>query len=473
LIHPFNNEDLRTNVITGIYFKTVFTPQGWEYDVSADIAADGTFSSLTQDNNPHDYPVVHFPVVPGIENIHSHAFQHAMAGLTEVQKNPVDNFWSWREMMYYFVNRISPEDMAAIASKLYLDFLKGGYTGVVEFHYVHNDPAGRRYDAPEELSLAILEAANATGIQLTHLPVYYAYSDFGGRPPNDGQRRFITSIDDYAHLVEALAGPCDKAGHVLGVAPHSLRAAAEDDLARLLDIRDQFAPLGPIHIHVAEQTKEVEDSIAFSGRRPVERLADLVNLDPRWCLVHATHMTDDEAAMVARSGATVGLCPLTEANLGDGFFNAPAYFDHGGHVGIGSDSNVSTNVWAELQMLEYSQRLVRRQRNVLVSEKFPNVGNALHTLAGIGGARAAARKSGQIAPGYLANFVELSKETSAEMDRLPRNAILDHWVFATERRTVGDVYIAGRKVLDCGHHRDEERIVANFHAAIGRLSLDL
>ncbi len=458
---------------TGVYFKSVLTPQGWENGVSAQIAADGTFARLEKDDNPNAYDVVKSPVVPGIANIHSHAFQHAMAGLTEVQKNPVDNFWSWREMMYYFVNRVSPEDMAAIAGKLYLDFLKGGYTGVVEFHYVHNTPDGGRYDAPEELSLAILDAATATGIHLTHLPVYYAYSDFGAQSPSSGQRRFISGLDDFARMIEALAGPCKKAGYGLGVAPHSLRAVAEDDLAALVEIRNQFAPDGPIHIHVAEQTKEVDDSLAYSGRRPVERLGDLVDLDHRWCLIHATHMTDAEAAAVARSGATVGLCPLTEANLGDGLFNAVEYLAHGGHIGIGSDSNVSTNLWAELQMLEYSQRLLRRQRNVLVSEQFPNVGNALQTMVAAGGARASARKSGQIAPGFSADFVELAGEAAGQAGRLSADTFLDHWIFAREHRAVGDVYVGGRKVLDGGHHADEERIVAKFNGAMAKLSQDI
>lgn len=250
---------------TGFHFKHALTDQGWQRDISVVISDAGQFETLTQDDNPNSFPVISQPVVPGMPNLHSHSFQYAMAGLTEVRRNPVDSFWSWREMMYYFAHNVSPEDLRAITAKLYLELLRGGYTEIVEFHYLHNDMDGGYYAPPEELSAAISAAADQTGLSLTHLPVFYAHANFGGVAPQDAQRRFINSRDQYMRLIEALKGQLT--GHNLGIAPHSLRAVTEAEMSWLLELRSDLLPGCPVHIHVAEQTKEVDDSIAYSGKR--------------------------------------------------------------------------------------------------------------------------------------------------------------------------------------------------------------
>ncbi|MGR3342309.1 MAG: formimidoylglutamate deiminase [Paracoccaceae bacterium] len=457
----------------GFYLKKAFTGKTWLHGLSVHIDGDGLITGTTQDDNPDALPSIAGPVVPGITNLHSHAFQYAMAGLTEARHDPVDTFWSWRQMMYHFALRLTPEDQTAVAAKLYLECLKHGFTGVAEFHYIHNAPDGSRYACAEEMSLATLRAAKLSGIQLTLMPVFYAHSDFGGQPPTDAQRRFVTSLDGFARMLEDLSAPCREQGVVLGLAPHSLRAVSEDELATLSELHAALAPNAPIHIHVAEQMAEVEASLAFSGQRPVERLFDLAEVNQNWCLIHATHMTAEETANVARSGATVGLCPLTEANLGDGDFNGRDYLENGGYFGIGTDSNVCTDPFAELQMLEYSQRLTRHQRTVLASSEHPGTGQNLVANAAIGGGRATGRATGMIAPGYCADFVELTEDQSGAYDRLSDDAILDYRVFAQGTRAVGQVVIGGNIVLAAGRHAEEEKINQAFRKSMDRLCRDL
>ncbi|MHA6346596.1 formimidoylglutamate deiminase [Roseivivax sp. CAU 1761] len=456
--------------LKGAHFRLALTAEGWRENVSAEFAADGTIARLVADDNPARLPVYDNPVVPGITNLHSHAFQYAMAGLSEVRRNPVDSFWSWRDIMYFFALTLSPEDMQAIAARLYLALLKGGYTGLVEFHYVHNDLDGRPYARPEELSLAILEAATATGLELTHLPVFYAHSNFGGLPPTEGQRRFVQDLDGYAGMVEALRRPAAAAGHGLGIAPHSLRAATAEEIGRLLELRAALLPDCPVHIHVAEQTKEVDDALAWNGRRSVEQLFDIAPVDGRWCLIHATHLSDAEVGLIARSGATVGLCPMTEANLGDGIFRAGDFLAQGGTFGIGSDSNIATFAAQELQQLEYSQRLRDRQRNVLAAAEHPSVASHLWLGAARGGARAAGRPEQGLAPGGMASFVELVSEEPEAMAAVPRGAQLDFHVFAGRGFRVGDVVVRGRRTLRGGHHPMEDRIRADYAAAMARVA---
>ncbi len=454
----------------GAHFRLALTPDGWARNLSASFAPDGTIAALANDDNPLGLPVYENPVVPGITDLHSHAFQYAMAGLSEVRRNPVDSFWSWRDIMYFFALTLSPEDMQAIAARLYLALLKGGYTGIVEFHYVHNDLDGTPYARREELSLAIFEAAAATGLELTHLPVFYAHSNFGGLPPTDGQRRFIQDLDGYAAMVEALKAPAARAGHRLGIAPHSLRAVTTDEMTRLMELRESVLPDCPVHIHVAEQVKEVDDALAWNGRRPVEQLFDIAPVDERWCLIHATHLTDAEVAQIAASGATVGLCPMTEANLGDGIFRAAEYLQQGGHFGIGSDSNIAAFAAQELQQLEYSQRLRDRQRNVLAAPGQPHVAANLWTRAALGGARAAGRPEGALAVGGMASFVELVSPEPAAMAPVDPEAALDFHVFAGRGFHVGDVVVRGQRVVTAGHHPREDAILADYAAAMRRVS---
>ena len=456
-------------VARGFYLKRAFTGATWVHGLSVHIGSDGVITDTTQDDNPDAFPVIAGPVVPGLTNLHSHAFQYAMAGLTETRRDAHDSFWSWRKTMYHFANRLSPEDQTAVAAKLYLECLKRGFTGVAEFHYIHNTPDGAPYACAEEMSLATLRAARQTGIQFTLLSVFYAHSDFGGQPPTHAQRRFVTSLDGFAQMLDDLAAPCREQGAILGLAPHSLRAVSEDELAKLCELHAGLAPGAPIHIHVAEQTAEVEASLAHSGQRPVERLFDLAEVNQCWCLIHATHMTAAETRMVAASGATVGLCPLTEANLGDGVFNGRDYLDGGGYFGIGTDSNVSTDPYAELQMLEYGQRLVTGGRAVLSSGQHPNTGQNLAARAAIGGGRATGRATGMIAAGYSADFVELTGDDCGTYGRLSDDAIFDYRIFAQGTRTVGQVVVGGNLVLDAGRHADEDAINRAFSAAMDRL----
>ncbi|MDK3016581.1 formimidoylglutamate deiminase [Pseudodonghicola flavimaris] len=459
--------------LEGAHFRLALTPDGWKRNLSARFDDAGLISALAEDDNPLGLPVYDRPVVPGVTDLHSHAFQYAMAGLSEVRRNPVDSFWSWRDIMYFFALTLSPEDMQAIAARLYLSLLKGGYTGIVEFHYVHNDLDGTPYARREELSLAIFEAAQATGIDLTHLPVFYAHSNFGGLPPTEGQRRFIQDLDGYAAMIQALKAPAAAAGHTLGIAPHSLRAVTAGELGQLMELRADLLPDCPVHIHVAEQVKEVEDALAWNGRRPVEQLFDMAPVDHRWCLIHATHLNDAEVSRIARSGATVGLCPMTEANLGDGIFRATDFLAEGGVFGIGSDSNIATVAAQELQQLEYSQRLRDRQRNVLAAPGQPHVAANLWTRAAQGGARAAGRPEQGIAIGGMASFVELSSDEPAAMAPVAAEAALDFHVFAGRGFHVGDVVVRGRKAISAGHHPQEDRILADYAAAMARVSARL
>lgn len=459
--------------LNGAHFRHVLTSEGWKRNISAHFAPDGTIRQLAQDANPKQLPLYENPVVPGITNLHSHAFQYAMAGMSEMRRNPVDSFWSWRDIMYFFALTLSPEDMQAIAARLYLALLKGGYTGIVEFHYVHNDLDGQPYARPEELSLAIFEAAKRTGIDLTHLPVFYAHGNFGGQPPDDGQRRFITNPDQYAKMIETLKTPAEGQHATLGIAPHSLRAATPEQIATLMELRADKLPDCPVHIHVAEQVKEVEDSLAWGGRRPVGQLYDIAPVDEYWCLIHATHLDDAEVAQIAASGATVGLCPLTEANLGDGIFRATEFLAQGGHFGIGSDSNIATSAAAELQQLEYSQRLRDRQRNMLAAEDQPSVASHLWNRAAIGGARAAGRPTGEIREGGMASFVELGSDEPGAMTHIAPQDALDFHVFAGRGFHARTVCTRGHLVIEDGHHAQEDEITKSYAEAMARVATRL
>lgn len=426
-----------------------------EPDVLIDIAADGTIASVT----PHaGEPAERIAglTIPGMPNLHSHAFQRAMAGLTERAGPAGDNFWRWREVMYRFLAVLTPDDVQAIAAQLYVECLLHGYTSVAEFHYLHNAPDGSPYADPAELSHRIVAAAASTGIGLTLLPVLYCRSQFGGAAPTDGQRRFILSPDAYADLCSSMAR------HVaIGAAPHSLRAVTPDEMNAAIAVADALD--APIHIHVAEQEKEVADCLAWSGGRPVAWLLDHAPVDPRWCLVHATHIDSAERQRLAASGAVVGLCPTTEANLGDGIFPLPAFLQEGGRFGIGSDSNVCTSPVEELRWLEYVQRLVTRSRNVT---------SDLHGRALSSGAQAVGRNSGAIIPGQRADLVALDTEHPSLVGRSGRN-VLDAWVFAGNSTPVRDVMVGGAWVVRDGRHRAQQPVGAAFARTMRRLANEL
>ena len=339
-----------------LWFETALLPQGWADRVRVTIEGEriATIETGVEAEGAERYGAA----LPGLGNIHSHAFQRAMAGLGEVRGSSDDSFWTWREVMYRFASRIGPEAMEAIAAMAFAEMLESGFTRVGEFHYLHHQPGGQRYDNPAEMAARIAASAAGTGIGLTLLPVLYMQGGFGGSPTSPAQRRFVSDLDGYAALHAAsIAAVKDMPDAIVGVAPHSLRAVAPAALAAVIQLGD-----GPIHIHIAEQQREVEDCLAWSGARPVEWLFDHAAVDPRWCLVHATHMTDEETRRLAESGAVAGLCPLTEASLGDGIFNGRDYRAAGGRFGIGSDSNILIDAGQELAALEVLAGLGLRVR---------------------------------------------------------------------------------------------------------------
>ena len=413
------------------------------------------------------------PVIPGMPNLHSHAFQRAFGGLTEFRGQAQDSFWSWRNMMYGFANRMTPEALEAIATWLYLEMLEAGYTSVCEFHYVHHDLGGKPYADDATLSLALLRAAEKTGIAMTLLPVLYQTSGFGGKPPREDQARFIRSTDNMLSLLQRLTPATQAQNAVLGLAPHSLRAVPPDSLKAAVAGLHAMLPQAPVHIHIAEQTQEVDDCLAWSGQRPVQWLMEHAPVDPRWCLIHATHMKPEEYASAARSGAVAGICPTTEANLGDGIFDMPLWLQHGGRWGVGSDSHATVNAAEELLMLEYSQRLHLRQRNVLGGGLQPQVATSMTLQAVAGGAQASGRVArGEVAGlvvGRQADFVVLDAEHVA-LAGLPADSAHASHVFASHRTSaIADVWVNGRLRVSQGRHNGHEAAKQAFTKARSQL----
>jgi formiminoglutamate deiminase len=451
--------------MAGLWFRSALLPGGWAEKVR--LTVDGsrivrvqTAASAEVDDEQHGI------ALPGMPNLHSHAFQRAMAGLTEISGPTADSFWTWREMMYRFVDRLTPDDLEAVTAFAYAEMLEAGFTHVGEFHYLHHDFDGNRYTNPGELATRIVAAARETGIGLTLLPVFYAHGGFGGAPPGQGQRRFISDPDSYARVLEAgrRAGSSLE-GAVVGVAPHSLRAVTPDELTEVLALS---GGVGPVHMHVAEQVKEVENCLAWSGRRPVEWLMQHASVDERWCLVHATHMNAAETQGLARSGAVAGLCPITEANLGDGIFPASAFVQAGGAWGIGSDSNVLIDVAGELRALEYSQRLEHRRRNVLASSGQPSTGRSLYSAALSGGARALGCGEPALQEGAPADIVCLYADHPSLFAR-HGDALLDSWIFGSRSGVVDCVWRHGRKVVVEGVHVERDRVTAQYHRVLAKL----
>ncbi len=405
--------------------------------------------------------------IPGLANVHSHAFQRGMSGLAETRGPASDSFWTWREIMYHFLDRLTPEDMEAIAAQAYVEMLETGFVRVGEFHYVHHDGAGRPYENPAELAERICGAAAATGIRLTLLPSFYAHGGFGGLPTTAGQRRFITSLDEFARLYEAATRCARRLPRAtVGVAPHSLRAVTPDELGRIIELGKD----GPIHIHVAEQVREVADCLAATGARPVEWLLDHAPVDRRWCLIHATHMTPEEAAALARSGATAGLCPITEANLGDGIFPAVSFLAQGGRIGLGTDSNVAIGAAAELCQLEYSQRLASLGRNVLATAQGRSSGRSLYDLALAGGGAALGDPSVGLAEGSPADVVSLTCDYGSLTARERGDAVFDRFVFGGRYGyAVNKVWIGGEEKVLAGRHHRRQEIAAAYRRTLRRL----
>jgi len=444
-----------------LWFEQALLPQGWARRVRIGIAGAG-IASIETNADPQPLDARHGAALPGLCNVHSHGFQRGMAGLSERRGRPDDDFWSWREVMYRFLDRLAPDDIAAITALAYVEMLESGFTRVGEFHYLHNDVDGGRYADPAETAGAIVAAAEVSGIGLTLLPVFYAHGDFGGAPSAPGQRRFLSDVDGFAALVSASRArlPADAN---LGIAPHSLRAVTPDELRAILPL----AGGGPLHIHAAEQVREVEACLAWSGARPVEWLLDHVAVDQRWCLIHATHLDDRECDRLAASGAVAGLCPVTEANLGDGVFPGVRYLAAGGRCGVGTDSNILVDAASELRGLEYSQRLAHRRRALLADESEPSVGQTLFLAARAGGAQALGVE-GSLSVGAPADIVSLDLDHTA-FAGASADTLLDRWIFAGRHGTIDAVWRGGRQWVAQGRHIAAEAVAARYRRTIAGL----
>jgi formiminoglutamate deiminase len=458
---------------TRLWFESALVPDGWATHVRCRIVL-GRIVRLERNVSAGDEDERHAIGVPGLPNVHSHTFQRAMAGLAERRSPGSDSFWTWRETMYRFVEQLNPDDVEAVASQAFVEMLESGFTRVGEFHYLHHDSTGQPYADDAELAMRIAAAAAETGIGLTLLPSFYAHGGFGGRPLTAaGQRRFRNSIDGFAHLVEgcrrAIAS-LDAAN--LGLAPHSLRAVSPQELESIVALADGMdgGRATPIHMHVAEQVKEVDDCVAWSGARPVAWLLDHAPVDRRWCIIHGTHATDDELRAVASRDAVIGLCPITEASLGDGLFGARTFLTQGGAVAIGTDSNVLIDAPQELRTLEYVQRLAHRERNVLAATPGASSGRALFDAALAGGSRALAVASlgVGIVEGAPADLIALDPDHAALAQRAG-DTLLDGWIFAARESPIDCVWRSGRQVVVGGRHVKREAIDRRFRAVLKRL----
>ncbi|PIL46280.1 formimidoylglutamate deiminase [Massilia eurypsychrophila] len=453
-----------TPVNARLFARHALLPHGWAADVLIEWDAGGTLVAVTPGAIPVGGIEIAQLVVPGMVNLHSHAFQRALAGLTETAGDNPDSFWTWRELMYRFARQITPEQIEAIAAQLFVECLRHGYTAVCEFHYVQRAPGGALYPRPAETAERVVAASRAAGIGLTMLPVLYSYAGFGELPLGADQQRFRTYPEQVLQMVEALE-PMRGGQLEVGAAPHSLRAASITQIQQLA----RAMPAGrPLHIHIAEQQGEVLQCQAATGMRPLRYLSEHVALDARWCLVHATHIDADEVERIAASGAVAGLCPTTEANLGDGLFPLAQFSAAGGRFGIGSDSHVSQSPVEELRWLEYGQRLQHQRRNVAVSPAQRKVGEFLWQGALQGGAQASGRKVGALAAGMRADLLVLDSE-HPNLAGASSDDVLGIFVFAGNDNLVRDVLAGGRWVVQAGRHADQDAIAGRYKQAIAQL----
>lgn len=451
--------------MTVIFAQTALLPEGWASDVKISIGADGRIETVEKGVGDSGGVRVEI-LLPAVANLHSHTFQRAMAGLAEARSpSGRDSFWTWREVMYRFLDVLSPDEIEAIAAFAFTEMQEAGFAAVAEFHYLHRQPGGQVYPRPGELASRIGDAAKIAGIGLTLLPVFYRQGGVDGRPVKGGQLRFVSKLDEFSILVEASEGvvktlPADA---MLGIAPHSLRAVGADDLREVAKLR----PDAPLHMHVAEQIGEVEETLAVFGARPMTWLLDNFEVGQRWCLVHSTHMTEEETKRLAASGAVAGLCPVTEANLGDGIFDGARFLEAGGRFGIGSDSNIRISVAEELRQLEYSQRLRDRARVVLAGAG-QSSGRFLYEKALAGGSQALGRDSGSIAPGKWADMVALDRR-SGVLEGAAGDAILDAWIFCGGNQAVRDLWSAGRHRVREGRHVRRDAIAGRYQKCLSSI----
>lgn len=455
--------------LTRLFAPAALLAEGWADNVLLEVDEGGWIRELQAGAEPDGAELVAGPLLPGMPNLHGHAFQRAMAGLAETAATAEDSFWTWREVMYGFLRQLGPEEAEAIATQLYLEMLEAGYTAAAEFHYLHHAPNGAPYDDLAEMGRRHAGAAARVGMGLTLLPVLYVRGGFGGQEAGEGQARFINKPSRFLSLVEKLIE--DSAGDpnaAVGIAPHSLRAVTPEELQEALEGITALDPQAPIHMHVAEQTREVADCLIWSGLRPLRWLLEHQRLDARWCLIHATHMDPGELRDLAATAAVAGLCPTTEANLGDGIFPAVAYCSAGGRWGIGSDSHITLDPWAELRLLEYAQRLQYRRRNLLRSSAGGSVGRFLYEGALAGGAQACGRPIGSLAVGKRADLVVLDTSSPALWGK-SGDQLLDAAIFAANDNPVRDVAVGGRWVVRDGRHPLREEVAREYRRVVERL----
>ena len=445
-----------------IHATTALLPSGWAENVRVEVGSDGRIAGIDTGAAAQAEDTSVHVLLPAVSNLHSHTFQRAMAGLSEARgPSGRDSFWTWREIMYRFLDVLTPDEIEAIAAFAFMEMQEAGFGAVAEFHYLHHQPGGSPYADLGELSASIAAAAGQTGIGLTLLPVHYAQGGVDGRPLAGGQLRFGNDLDRFLKLhdraKQVLGSLPDDTG--LGTAPHSLRAVGADDLRHLA-----MASGGPFHMHIAEQEKEIEETLAVHGARPMSWLLDNHAVDARWCLIHCTHMTPDETQRLAGTDAVAGLCPVTEGNLGDGIFDGAQYLENGGRFGVGSDSNIRISVAGELRQLEYSQRLRDRARVVLAGAN-QSAGRNLYERALAGGAQALGRESGAIEEGGWADLVAIDPERDG-LYGLTGDRLLDGWIFAGSNEAVTDVWSAGRHCVRGGRHVAREAIAGRYAAAV-------
>ena len=455
---------LHDHPLTDLKFEKALLPNGWASNVSIKIDHSGNIADVQTNVVGAESGCL----IPGLANLHSHAHQRAMAGLAETASSNNDSFWTWRKTMYQFLDAMQPHHLHAVASQLYLEMLTSGYTRVGEFQYLHHLKDGQHYDNIAEMSLQTLNAAETVGIGITNLPVHYQYAGFGGQEITPQQARFYNTPDSFLEIVSLLETAVSNNDNAnVGVAGHSLRATNRERFNEVL--QGLVSNEGPVHMHIAEQVKEVEDWLTWSGSRPVDYCLDNFEVGSHWCLIHATHMTESETTRLAKSGAVVGICPSTEANLGDGFFNAALYLNAGGKIGIGSDSHISTSPVEELRWLEYGQRLLHKSRNQLSGGANRSTGRNLFNLTLAGGNQACGYSGGAIEIGKRADFIVLDTQNPILTGRVG-DQLLDSWVFSGNANAISDVYVGGKHIIRNGRHAKQEEINTQFQATMRELT---
>ncbi|MGL1957589.1 MAG: formimidoylglutamate deiminase [Colwellia sp.] len=466
--------------------ENILLADGWATQQTLTIEND-VITAITAGKDPQaEY--IKGAIIPGMVNCHSHAFQRAFAGFSEQASEGQDSFWTWRKIMYQFLAQLTSEDAQVIAKQLYIEMLKMGYTRVAEFHYLHHDIDGAIYDGaivdcdnennPEKnspsglatMAKAIFQAAKESGIGLTLLPVLYQHGGFGEKKPHAGQKRFINSIAQFNQLVsDCFALSTLFSNTNVGIAPHSLRAVDQISLIKAVAHVRSLDSKAPIHIHIAEQQQEVSDCLKYYHKRPVQWLLDNLDLDSQWCLIHATHIDAQEREGIITAQAIAGICPTTEANLGDGIFPTAEFLAEKGTFAIGSDSHISVNPIEELRWLEYSQRLIKQQRTILATREQASVGQHLWQSAALGGAQSTHANTGCLAVGKQADLLVLDHHQT-QLFASSTQHLLDSVIFASQQNMVADVMVNGQWVIRDKQHEQQQESADNFAQLIAKLS---